>query len=93
MKTLQDAKEQIAETTVYKRWENIYNEFYGTEEYCEYLEQAAELYASQFKSEPEDLHSRIMAQWEKDFGSIHKDITMDAYTVSGFIKGALNPNS
>lgn len=42
--TLQEAKERIASAGIYKRWENIYNEMYGTSEYVEYLEQAAELY-------------------------------------------------
>jgi hypothetical protein len=35
------------------------------------------------------LHNKIMVQWEKDFGSIHNEQLMDAYTVSGFIKAAL----
>jgi hypothetical protein len=42
---------------------------------------------------PEDLHNRIMVQWEKDFGSIHSDQKMDAYTVSGFIRNLYNAKS
>lgn len=38
---------------------------------------------------PDDLHNQIMTQWEKDFGSIHKDVLMSAYTVSGFVRAAL----
>jgi hypothetical protein len=53
--TLQDAKDAIAKETVFKTWYNIFDELHGTEDYCEYLEQAAELYASQYKSEVERL--------------------------------------
>jgi len=35
------------------------------------------------------IHNKIMTQWEADFGSIHKDISMDVYTVSGFVRKAL----
>jgi hypothetical protein len=36
-----------------------------------------------------EIHNKIMVQWEKDFGAIHADQQMNAYTVSGFIKSAL----
>jgi len=36
-----------------------------------------------------ELHNKIMSKWNTDFGSIHKDVTMDAYTVSGFVRAAL----
>lgn len=43
-----------------------------------------------FKDEREKyIHNSIMIQWELDFGSIHKDYTMDAYTVSGFVRNAI----
>jgi hypothetical protein len=93
MKTLQECKQEVAEK--YGR-KSFYTLLCLTLEpsICNgIIDEAAELYASQFKSEPDDLHSRIMAKWKNEFGSIHKDVTMDAYTVSGFIKGVLDPNS
>ena len=39
-----------------------------------------------------NLHSNIVEQWEKDFGSPAKDVTMDAYTVSGFMQMILKTN-
>lgn len=36
-----------------------------------------------------EVHNSIMCQWEKDFGSIHNEQTMDAYTISGFIRAAI----
>lgn len=56
--------------------------------------ETAELYAESVKQFErtkviEELHNCIMVQWEKDFGSIHDDMQMDAYTVSGFVKSAL----
>lgn len=36
-----------------------------------------------------DIHNKIMRRWEKDFGSIHSEQMMDAYTVSGFIRSAI----
>jgi predicted nucleic acid-binding Zn-ribbon protein len=38
------------------------------------------------------LHNRIMVRWEEEYGSIHKDISMDAYTCSGFVRAALLPS-
>lgn len=40
--------------------------------------------------DPSEIHNKIMVQWEKDYGSIHNEQMMDAYTVSGFIKQALS---
>ena len=37
----------------------------------------------------EEMHNKIMVQWEKDFGSIHNDQKMDDYTMSGFIREVL----
>lgn len=45
--TLQEAKEKIAGQSIYKRWENIKDELRGTDEYIEFLEAAAELYAKE----------------------------------------------
>jgi hypothetical protein len=39
------------------------------------------------------IHNKIMVQWEKDYGSIHSEQPMDAYTVSGFIKALLSESS
>lgn len=44
----------------------------------------------ELKKEREEIHNKIMVKWEKDFGSIHSEQTMDAYTVSGFVRAALN---
>lgn len=45
--TLQEAKEKIAGQSIYKRWENIKDELRGTDEYIEFLEAAAELFAKE----------------------------------------------
>lgn len=51
---------------------------------------ANELSIERFSDEfADELHNKVMVQWEKDFGSIHNDRNMDAYTVSGFLKGIL----
>lgn len=41
------------------------------------------------KEQIDNLHNKIMTQWEKDYGSIHSEQKMDAYTVSGFIREVL----
>ncbi len=43
------------------------------------------------KKEREEVHNKIMTRFEEDFGSIHNSISMDAYTVSGFVRKALTP--
>jgi hypothetical protein len=45
------------------------------------------------KTTMKQIHNRIMVQWEKDYGSIHSEQPMDAYTVSGFIKSLLSESS
>jgi Fic family protein len=45
------------------------------------------------KTTMKQIHNKIMVQWEKDYGSIHSEQPMDAYTVSGFIKALLSESS
>ena len=53
----------------------------------------ATLYVIEEEKEPESIYDNILAQWEKDYGSLNTPQTMDAYTVSGFIQQALKSNS
>lgn len=59
---------------------------------CHELEQklsACETVLEDTQKQLQHIHNKIMVQWEKDFGSIHNEQTMDAYTVSGFIRQIL----
>lgn len=50
----------------------------------EYAQQRVEEYQKEF-------HNKLMVKFEQDFGSIHNSISMDAYTISGFVRSALIP--
>lgn len=54
-----------------------------------YIEEVAELIDRYADTKNCNLHNKIMVQWEKDFGSIHNEQNMDAYTVSGFVRNIL----
>lgn len=59
---------------------------------CYELEQklsACEIVLDETQDKLKHLHNKIMVQWEKDFGSIHNEQNMDAYTVSGFVRNIL----
>lgn len=50
---------------------------------------ACEIVLDETQDKLKHIHNKIMVQWEKDFGSIHNEQNMDAYTVSGFVRNIL----
>ena len=91
-KTFEQCCDEVAKKYAYENWNYLVtqkelgkaNDVYLT--IHQLFKEAAELYRIEAYSE---LHNKIMVQWGKDFGSIHNDQQMDAYTVSGFIHSIL----
>jgi hypothetical protein len=98
--TLQEAKDQVSKTyfdaynqyfTCWKDFENACWREGDSVNLSKATDKANEIFYSQslpIREKPDStpIHNQIMVQWAKDFGSIHSDQVMDAYTVSGFIR-------